>query len=259
MAMGIDFADRTVLVTGASRGIGASIAKAFGALGAVVIVNYINNEQAALDVVAHIKQSGGEAVAMQADVTDGPRIAQMVDEAADAFGGIDVVVNNALSPYSFNPKQRKTAWNMEWADYQKQLDGSLGGAFHVCKAAIPYMKEHGGGRIVNMVTNLIDFPVVPYHDYTTAKSALLGYSRNLAAELGAFGITVNCVAPGLTYPTDSSRETKEDVKNTIVGLTPMGRLASPTDITGAVLFFASEWASFITGQCLRVDGGLVMR
>ncbi len=88
-----------------------------------------------------------------------------------------------------------------------------------------------------MVTNLIDFPVVPYHDYTTAKSALLGYSRNLAAELGAFGITVNCVAPGLTYPTDSSRETKEDVKNAIIRLTPMGRLASPNDITGAVLFF----------------------
>jgi 3-oxoacyl-[acyl-carrier protein] reductase len=254
----MDFTGKTVLVTGASRGIGASIAKAFGALGAVVIVNYISNEQAALEVVEHIAQSGGEAVARQADVTDEAAIKKMVEETADAFGGIDVVVNNALSPYSFNPKLRKTAWNIEWSDYQKQLDGSLGGAFHVCKAVIPYMKERGGGRIVNLVTNLIDFPVVPYHDYTTAKSALLGYSRNLAAELGAFGITVNCVAPGLTYPTDSSRDTKEDIKNTIIGLTPLGRLASPKDISGAVLFFASDWASFITGQCLRVDGGLVM-
>jgi 3-oxoacyl-[acyl-carrier protein] reductase len=257
--MGMNFTGKTVLVTGASRGIGASIAKAFGGLGATVAVNYISNETAARDVVEAIRQSGGEAVAVQADVTDGPSVKRMMEEAADAFGGIDVVVNNALSPYSFDPKRRKTAWDIEWSDYQKQLDGSLGGAFHVCKAAIPYMKEHGGGRIINMVTNLIDFPVVPYHDYTTAKSALLGFSRNLAAELGVFGITVNCVAPGLTYPTDSSRNTKEDIKNTIIGLTPMGRLASPTDITGAVMFFASDWASFITGQCLRVDGGLVMK
>lgn len=255
----MNFTGKTVLVTGASRGIGASIAKAFGGFGATVAVNYILNETAARDVVEAIRQSGGEAVAIQADVTDGPSVKRMMEEIEDAFGGIDVVVNNALSPYSFDPKRRKTAWNIEWSDYQKQLDGSLGGAFHVCKAAIPYMKEHGGGRIVNMVTNLIDFPVVPYHDYTTAKSALLGFSRNLAAELGVFGITVNCVAPGLTYPTDSSRDTKEDIKNAIIGLTPMGRLASPTDITGAVMFFASDWASFITGQCLRVDGGLVMK
>ncbi|NTZ16142.1 3-oxoacyl-ACP reductase [Paenibacillus sp. JMULE4] len=254
----MDFAGKTVLVTGASRGIGASIAKAFGALGALVIVNYKSNEKSAWEVAEHIRQTGGEAVALQADVTDGAAVQRMVSEAVEAFGGIDIVVNNALSHYSFNPKQRATAWNIEWDDYQRQLDGSLGGAFHVCKAVIPHMKERNGGRIVNMVTNLIDFPVVPYHDYTTAKSALLGYSRNLAAELGAFGITVNCVAPGLTYPTDSSRETKEDVKNAIIRLTPMGRLASPNDITGAVLFFSSEWAAFITGQCLRVDGGLTM-
>ncbi|CRF28751.1 short-chain dehydrogenase/reductase SDR [Mycobacterium tuberculosis] len=254
----MDFAGKTVLVTGASRGIGASIAKAFGVLGALVIVNYISNEKAAAEVVEHIRQTGGEAVALQADVTDGASVQRMVSEAVEAFGGIDIVVNNALSHYSFNPKQRQTAWDIEWDDYQRQLDGSLGGAFHVCKTVIPHMKERNGGRIVNMVTNLIDFPVVAYHDYTTAKSALLGYSRNLAAELGAFGITVNCVAPGLTYPTDSSRETKEDVRNAIVRLTPMGRLASPNDITGAVLFFCSEWAAFITGQCLRVDGGLTM-
>lgn len=254
----MDFAGKTVLVTGASRGIGASIAKAFGALGALVIVNYISNEKAASEVVDHIRQTGGEAAALQADVTDGESVQRMISEAVDAFGGIDIVVNNALSHYSFNPKRRQTAWSIEWNDYQRQLEGSLGGAFHVCKAVIPHMKEQGRGRIVNMVTNLIDFPVVPYHDYTTAKSALLGYSRNLAAELGAFGITVNCVAPGLTSPTDSSRETKEDVKNAIVRLTPMGRLASPNDIAGAVLFFSSDWAGFITGQCLRVDGGLTM-
>ncbi|MBW7461984.1 SDR family oxidoreductase, partial [Paenibacillus sepulcri] len=132
------------------------------------------------------------------DVTNGDEVQRMVAAIADGFGGIDIVVNNALSQYSFNPKTRQTAWSLDWADYQRQLDGSLGGAFHICKAVIPIMKQQGEGRIINIVTNLIDFPVVPYHDYTTAKAALLGYSRNLAAELGAFGINVNCVAAGLT-------------------------------------------------------------
>ena len=101
--------------------------------------------------------------------------------------------------------------------------------------------------------------MIPYHDYSTAKMALLGFTRNLAKELGAFGITVNAVSPGLTYPTDSSYETKEDVRNSIIELTPMCRLAMPEDIAGAVLFLASDWASFITGQCINVDGGLVMK
>lgn len=253
------FSEKVVLVTGASRGIGAEIAKAFGVNGATVVVNYLSNEKAAQQVVEEIRRSGGEAVALQADVTDEQSVGHMVSQIADAFGGIDAAVNNALSHYSFNPKARKTAWDMEWQDYQRQLEGSLGGAFHICKAVTPHMKKQNGGRIINMATNLIDFPVVPYHDYTTAKSALIGFSRNLAAELGAFGITVNCVAPGLTYPTDSSRETQEDVRDAIIRMTPLGRLASPKDIVGAVLFFASEWSVFITGQCIRVDGGLVMR
>ncbi|MCL6593619.1 MAG: SDR family oxidoreductase, partial [Alicyclobacillus sp.] len=101
--------------------------------------------------------------------------------------------------------------------------------------------------------------VVPYPDYTTAKAALLGWSRSLAAEVGSYGITVNCVSPGLTYPTDASRETAEDVRQQLIRLTPMGRLVTPEDVAGAVLFFASDWAGMITGQCLRVDGGLVMR
>jgi 3-oxoacyl-[acyl-carrier protein] reductase len=121
------------------------------------------------------------------------------------------------------------------------------------------MKNQMSGRIINLVSNLIDFPIIPYHDYSTAKMALLGFTRNLAQELGTFGINVNAVSPGLTYPTDSSQETKEDVRNAIIQLTPLRRLARPEDIAGSVLFLASDLSSFITGQCLNVDGGLVMK
>jgi 3-oxoacyl-[acyl-carrier protein] reductase len=100
--------------------------------------------------------------------------------------------------------------------------------------------------------------VVPYHDYTTAKAALVGYTRNLATELGPLGIRANCVAPGLVYPTDASRSTKENVQEAIVAQTPLRRIARPEDVAGPVLFLASAWSGFVTGQVLTVDGGLVM-
>jgi 3-oxoacyl-[acyl-carrier protein] reductase len=249
---------KVVLVTGASRGIGAAVAKAFGAEGAIVVVNYLQNSVSAKQVVEDITSAGGEAVAIQADVRNEQSVLAMMECIVNSYGAIDIVINNALAAYSFNPKTRKTAWEITWTDYQDQLDGSLQAAYHVCQAAMPHMKDTGSGRIINMVSNLIDFPVVAYHDYSTAKAALLGFTRNLAKELGAFGITVNALAPGLTYPTDSSRETQEEVRNKIIELTPMHRLARPDDIAGAAVFLASERASFITGQCLRVDGGLVM-
>jgi 3-oxoacyl-[acyl-carrier protein] reductase len=249
---------KVALVTGASRGIGAAVAKAFGAEGAIVAVNYLQNSMSADQVVEDIISAGGEAVAIQADVRNEQNVLAMVESIVNSYGAMDIVINNALAAYTFNPKTRKTAWEITWTDYQHQLDGSLQAAYHVCKAAMPHLKDTGSGRIINMVSNLIDFPVVAYHDYSTAKAALLGFTRNLAKELGALGITVNALAPGLTYPTDSSRETQEEVRNKIIELTPMQRLARPDDIAGAAVFLASERASFITGQCLRVDGGLVM-
>jgi 3-oxoacyl-[acyl-carrier protein] reductase len=120
------------------------------------------------------------------------------------------------------------------------------------------MKKQSNGSIINMISNLVQRPIVPYHEYTTAKSGLMGYSRNLAAELGAFGIRVNCVAPGLVYPTDTSKDTKEELKDLIISQTPLRRIAAPEDVAGPVLFLASDWSQFMTGQTLFVDGGLVM-
>jgi len=129
----------------------------------------------------------------------------------------------------------------------------------VTQAVLPAMRQRAQGCIINLASDLVERPVVPYHDYATAKSALVGYSRNLAAELGPLGIRVNCVAPGLVYPTDASRATREDVKEAIVAQTPLRRIARPEDVAGPVLFLASDWSRFMTGQVLVVDGGLVMR
>lgn len=254
----MDFREQTVLVTGASRGIGAAIARAFAAEGAMVVVNYLRNAEAAERVAEECRSLGGDGWAVQADVTDEGAVRAMVERVAEEVGRLDAVVNNAFRPYVFDPDKRTLFWDASWADYQTQIDGALRGTFNVCQAVLPLMRRRARGSIVNMATDLVARPTVPYHDYTTAKSALIGFSRNLAAELGPLGIRVNCVAPGLVYPTDASRTTKEGVKDMIIAQTPLRRIATPEDVTGPVLFLASDWSRFMTGQTLTVDGGLVM-
>jgi len=255
----MNFRGKVALVTGASRGIGAAIARAFAAEGATVVVNYLANERAAAEVVASCQAAGGDAWAVQADVTSPEAVERMVAQAADEVGPIDILVNNALRAYSFDPEQRKPFGDVAWSEYQAQFDGAVGAAYHACKAVLPHFRRRAQGAVVNIVTDLVERPVVPYHDYTTAKSALVGFSRNLASELGPLGVRVNCVAPGLVYPTQGSGATRAQFRESIMAATPLRRLARPEDVAGAVLFLASEWSGFMTGQVLFVDGGLVMR
>jgi 3-oxoacyl-[acyl-carrier protein] reductase len=253
------FQGQVILVTGASRGIGAAIARAFAAEGGFVVVNYLRNEAAAEAVVADCRAAGGDAWAIRADVGDVAQVRALVAQVQSELGRIDVLVNNAFAPYRFDPEQRKRYWETDWADYQAQFEGAVRTTHEVTQAVLPGMRQRAQGCIINLASDLVERPVVPYHDYATAKSALVGYSRNLAAELGPLGIRVNCVAPGLVYPTDASRATREDVKEAIVAQTPLRRIARPEDVAGPVLFLASDWSRFMTGQVLVVDGGLVMR
>ena len=252
------FKGKVVLVTGASRGIGAAISRAFAKEGAFVIVNYLKNEAMAEKVASQCIELGGDGWAIQGDVTSQASVNSMIQQVELEAGKIDVVVNNAFKSFQFDPENRKLASELQWEDYKEQIDGAVRSTHYMCQAVIPIMKKQSQGSIINMISNLVARPIVPYHEYNTAKTALLGYSRNLAAELGAFGIRVNCVAPGLVYPTDASRATKEELKELIIAQTPLKRIATPEDITGPVLFLASDWSGFMTGQTLYVDGGFVM-
>ena len=254
----MDFKGKVVLVTGSSRGIGASIAKSFSKEGAAVAINYKNNTALAQQVVEDCLNFGGTASSFKADITEPLEGISLINRVAAEFGKIDILVNNAFRPYQFNPEKRQLFWELDWDHYKSQIEGSLLSTHTLCKAILPLMRKRASGSIINITTDLISRPSIPYHDYTTAKAALTGFSKNLAAELGPLGIRVNCVAPGLVYPTDSSLNNKESVKEMIISQTPLHRIASPDDVSGVVLFLASDWSKFITGQTINVDGGLVM-
>jgi 3-oxoacyl-[acyl-carrier protein] reductase len=251
-------AGQVVLVTGGGRGIGAAIARGCAREGALVVVNYLRNQAAAEAVAQECRDAGGDGWALMADVGDGPAVRDMMQRIEREAGRLDVVINNALRPYRFDPEQRDRFWELQWSHYQSQLDGAVRSCFEVCQAALPLMRKRSRGSIVNLTSDLVERPAVPYHDYTTAKSALVGFSRNLAAELGPLGIRVNCVAPGLVFPTENARATREEVRELIASQTPLRRVATPEDVVGPVLFLASDWGRFVTGQVVVVDGGWVM-
>lgn len=253
----MELKNQVVLVTGSSRGLGAAIAKAFGREGARVIVNYYQNEEKAQQVVDSIGKD--RAIAIRADVRNQSDIENLFKSAKKRFGeNITTVVNNALVNFQFDVKNRKTAETITWDEYQVQLEGSIKASLHTIQAAINDMGQKEFGRFINIGTNLFQNPVVAYHDYNTSKAALLGFTRNMAKELGAKGITVNMVSGGLLKQTDASSATSAEVFSIIRDSTPLQKVTTPEDVADAILFFASPWSRAVTGQNLVVDGGLVM-
>jgi 3-oxoacyl-[acyl-carrier protein] reductase len=247
---------QVVVITGASRGLGAAIARAFGREGARVAVNYYQSADQADAVATDI---GDRALPVQADVRDPDAVQAMVDTAADHFGDpVTTAVHNAFIDYRFDAESRDTIDTIAWDDYQTQLDGSVKGALHLLRACLPGMRTAGTGRFVGISSNLVQSPAVPYHDYTTGKAALLGFVRNVASELGSEGITANLVSGGLLDETDASAATSDAVFDAIRHNTSRGTITTPEEVADAVLFFASPWARAVTGQNLIVDGGLVM-
>lgn len=248
--------EQVVLVTGGARGLGKAVVMAFAEEGARVVINYYQSEEKAH---ALKEQLGQNAIAIQADVRDRAQVQNMFVRSKEYFGkSVTTVVNNALVNFKFDADGRKKAWEISWSDYEEQLEGAIRGALHTIQAAFLDMKNMGFGRIINIGTNLFQHPVVPYHDYTTSKAALLGFTRNMAKDLGPYGITVNMVSGGLLKMTDASATTPEEVFQFIETNTPLQKVTTPEDVANVVLFFASPWGASVTGQNLVVDGGLVM-
>lgn len=251
----MQISNQIVLVTGGGRGLGSAIARAFAKEGARVVVNYRESKEGAEAIAKEFDPS--RVIALKADVTSREEVVVLFEQARERFGSaITTVVNNALPSFSFNGEARPKAETIEWSAMDSQL-GGLKAALNTIQAAIPAMREQGFGRIINVGTNLFQHPVVPYHDYTAAKAALLSLTRTMAADLGPFGVTVNMVSGGLLRTTDASAATPEAVFDLIAEGTPLRRVTTPEEFAEAMLFFASPWSRAVTGQNLVVDGGLV--
>jgi 3-oxoacyl-[acyl-carrier protein] reductase len=247
----MDFTDKVAVVTGSSRGIGRAIALRLAESGAKVVVNYRGSEAAANEVVEEIKANGGEAIAVQADVSQTAAVQALIDAAKKAFGRIDILVNNA------GTTRDTLLMRMSEEDWDVVVDTNLKGSFNCIKAASRQMMRQRYGRIIN-VTSVAGLAGNPGQaNYASAKAGLIGLTKTVAKELGSRGITCNAVAPGLV-PTDLTASLPDELVQAALERTPLGRMGAVDDIAAAVAFLASDQASFITGQVLAVDGGLAL-
>ncbi|HEY9281521.1 MAG TPA: 3-oxoacyl-ACP reductase [Eoetvoesiella sp.] len=251
----LPISEQLILVTGGGRGLGQHLVQSFLREGARVVINYLNSASNARALASTAPE---RAIALQADVTDANAVQAMMARARERFGmPVTTVVNNALPKFSFNGDARPHADALTWDNLHQQLEGIVRGALNTTQAALPGMQDLGFGRIINIGTNLFQNPVVPYHDYTAAKAALLSLTRTLSHDLGPKGITVNMISGGLLRSTDASSATPEEVFDLIAASTPLRRVTTPAEFADAALFFASPWSRSVTGQNLVVDGGLV--
>lgn len=242
-----------VIVTGSSRGIGASIALALAREGHSVVVNYLRDEQAAAGVVQEIETIGGRAVACQGDISESGVPRALIDKALLEFGPIRGVVNNA------SPRLTAVEFGrLSWTDMQRQVEVQLKGAFLMAQEVLPHLIPHGDGVIVNIGSVAVDdVPPVKMTHYVVVKAAVIALTKCLAAEYGPRGIRINCVSPGMTM-TDMTSEMPAKSLMIEKMRTPLRRLSQAEDIAGVVAFLFDEKARHITGQNLRVCGGAVM-
>ena len=248
-----DLKGKVILITGASRGIGRSTALLLASHGANIAINYRASAQEAENVVVEIQKSGGNAVAVKADVANSDEVEKMVQIVLEKFGRIDALVNNASAPIDY-----KKFVDLGWDDFQKHFETQIHGAYNTIKAVLPQMLAKKSGNIVNIASEVtLGSPGSDMSGYITAKYGLLGLTRALALELADSNIRINVVSPGLV-DTDLVRGLPRIAKEIAAKENPSGRNATPEDVARAVLFLISDDSGFITGANLPVCGGSSM-
>ncbi|MCI6157990.1 MAG: 3-oxoacyl-[acyl-carrier-protein] reductase [Selenomonadaceae bacterium] len=242
---------KTALVTGASRGIGRAVALKLAGEGAKVAINFAGSTSKAEAVKQEIEAQGGEAMLVQADVSKADAVEEMVTKVQEAFGTIDILVNNA------GITRDGLLLRMKEEDFDAVINTNLKGVFHVTKVVSKLMMKKRTGRIVNMASVVGLVGNAGQTNYAAAKAGVIGFTKSAARELAARGITVNAVAPGFIH-TDMTDAMPEKAKEATLATIPLKRIGEPEDVANAVLFLASDCASYITGQVFAVDGGMVM-
>ena len=248
------FEGKVAIVTGASRGIGAGIVLRLAQEGAAVVINHRNSPEGAEAVAEQVRAAGGQALVVQGDVSQADEAQRLVEQTMAAFGKVDVLVNNA------GTTRDTLIMLMKEEQWDTVIDTNLKSVFNCCKAVARPMIKRKTGRIVNISSVSGLAGQAGQTNYAASKAAVVGFSKSLAKELGSRNITVNVVAPGFV-PTALTEGILAEGDNTqkAIDSTPLGRLGTAEDIAAAVAFLASDEASFITGQVLSVDGGLVMQ
>ena len=241
--------DQVAVITGASRGIGRAIALALAEEGATIVVNYARSSQAADEVVEKIKATGGQAIALQADVAQAEQVDTLMTTVIEQYGRIDVLVNNA------GITRDSLLLRMKPDDWQSVIDLNLTGVFLCTRAVSKGMLKQRSGRIINIASVSGQMGNPGQANYSAAKAGVIGFTKTIAKEMASRGITVNAIAPGF-IATDMTHDLKSDE---ILKFIPLGRYGQPDEVAGAVRFLAADpAAAYITGQTLNVDGGMVM-
>ena len=244
--------DKVAIVTGAGQGIGAAIAQAYAREGAKVAVVDMN-AQAADDVAAGIRQAGGQARGFACNVAERASVGRMAAEVTAEWGRVDILVNNAgITRTAMLHKMTQEQW-------QQVIDVHMNGSFYCLQAVVNGMIERKSGRIINVTSTAGLLGTIGQINSSAAKAAIAGMTKSAAKELGRHGITVNAIAPGAATPMTEVIRTDDRFKDKYLERIPLGRWAEPHEVAPAFVFLASDWASYITGQILAVDGGLTIR
>jgi 3-oxoacyl-[acyl-carrier protein] reductase len=245
----MNFNNKIALITGASRGIGKAIALELSSHGAYVIVNYNQNVSAAEEVLNNIVNSGGKCKLRNFNVADFARVQEEFDQITEELGGLHILVNNA------GITRDGLLLRMKENDWDEVLSVNLKGVFNCTKAASKIMVKQRYGRIINIASVVGEMGNVGQTNYSASKAGIIGFTKSTAKELGSRNITVNAVSPGF-IETDITQDLSQKIKNAYIAAIPLGRFGKPDDVAKAVMFLVSDEASYITGQVIKVNGGL---